>query len=151
MRNAALFTALGLASIGLGTALATTTPTEMRNVRNSQLDQLGQAKIVGYPGEQHVAYGEDSYPVVYSPQYLAVVAARERAELQRWEQPAINVAAYDQPLQPQRAPAAAHRHSLSDDNAQYGHEPTVAVHRATTSDEPAPPAEAELAEADSAS
>ena len=60
MRNAAFIAALGLASIGIGTALALTTPTQLRTARDGQLAELSQPKIITYPGQANLTGGADS-------------------------------------------------------------------------------------------
>ena len=97
MRHAPRIAAFAIASVVLGTLLALATPTELRSNRNSTVEQLGEPKIVEYPGAEHVIAGPDSYPVTYSPQYLAVVDAAERARLQNWQQPPLQDVGYDQP------------------------------------------------------
>ena len=97
MRHAPRIAAITIASVALGTMLALATPTELRSNRNSTVEQLGEPKIVEYPGAEHVIAGPDSYPVTYSPQYLAVVDAAERARLQNWQQPPLQDVGYDQP------------------------------------------------------
>ena len=97
MRHAPRIAAFAISSVVLGTLLALATPTELRSNRNSTVEQLGAPKIVEYPGADHVIAGPDSYPVTYSPQYLAVVDAAERARLQNWQQPPLQDVGYDQP------------------------------------------------------
>ena len=142
MRKAAFIAALGLASIGIGTALAVTTPTQLRSAREGQLAELTQPKVIAYPGQARVTGGADSYEMVYSPQHLAVTQASERARLKQFEQPAINPAAYDVPADPNYGP------NYSDEAAVEATAPKVAVHRGATSAEPAPAEPPELAEAD---
>ena len=97
MRHAPRIAAITIASVALGSMLALATPTELRSNRNSTVEQLGEPQIVEYPGADHVIAGPDSYPVTYSPQYLAVVDAAERARLQNWQQPPLQDVSYDQP------------------------------------------------------
>ena len=97
MRHAPRIAAFAISSVVLGTLLALATPTELRSNRNSTVEQLGEPKIVEYPGAEHVIAGPDSYPVTYSRQYLAVVDAAERARLQNWQQPPLQDVGYDQP------------------------------------------------------
>ena len=97
MRHAPRIAAFAISSVVLGTLLALATPTELRSNRNSTVEQLGAPQIVEYPGADHVIAGPDSYPVTYSPQYLAVVDAAERARLQNWQQPPLQDVGYDQP------------------------------------------------------
>ena len=97
MRHAPRIAAITIASVALGSMLALATPTELRSNRNSTVEQLSAPQIVEYPGADHVLTGPDSYPVTYSPQYLAVVDAAERARLQNWQQPPLQDVGYDQP------------------------------------------------------
>ena len=146
MRKAAFIAALGLASIGIGTALAVTTPTQLRSAREGQLAELTQPKVIAYPGQARVTGGADSYEMVYSPQHLAVTQASERARLKQFEQPAIDPAAYDVPADPNYSPN--YGPNYSDEAAVEATAPKVAVHRGATSAEPAPAEPPELAEAD---
>lgn len=146
MRKAAFIAALGLASASIGTAMALTTPTQLRSARNGQLAALSQPKVIEYPGQARVTGGADSYEVVYSPQYLAVTQASERARLKQFEQPAVSRAAYDVPADPNYGPN--YSPNYSDDAANEPTAPKIAVHRGATSAEPAPPEPPELAEAD---
>ena len=95
-RHAPKIAAFAIASVALGSLLALTVPTDLRSAPNSKLEQLGAAQVVDYPGAGRVINGQDSYPVVYSPQYLAVLGANDRARLQNWEQAAIQDGGYDQ-------------------------------------------------------
>ena len=162
MRNAAFIAALGLASIGIGTALALTTPTQLRTARDGQLAELSQPKIITYPGQANLTGGADTYELVYSPQYLAVIKANERARLKQFEQPAVSLASYDPPPDPVpdlapvlapvpapvSAPDPAQRISHNDDAANKPSAPKVAIRRGATSAEPTPLEAPELAEAD---
>ena len=96
-RHAPKIAAFALASVALGSLLALTVPTDLRPTPNSRLDQLSAPQIVSYPGAGHVIVGQDSYPVTYSPQYLAVVDAAERARLQQADMSPGQDFGYDQP------------------------------------------------------
>ena len=96
-RHAPKIAAFALASVALGALLALTVPTDLRPAPNSRLDQLSAPQIVSYPGAGHVIVGQDSYPVTYSPQYLAVVDAAERARLQQADTSPGQDFGYDQP------------------------------------------------------
>ena len=96
-RHAPRIAAFALASAALGSLLALTVPTELRTNPNSRLEQLSTPQIVDYSGADHVINGQDSYPVVYSPQYLAVTGAAERARLTQSEQCAAEDFGYNQP------------------------------------------------------
>ena len=96
-RHAPKIAAFALASVALGSLLALTVPTDLRSAPNSKLDQLSAPQIASYPGAGHVIVGQDSYPVTYSPQYLAVLDAAERARLQQWDLPPVQDFGYDQP------------------------------------------------------
>ena len=96
-RHAPKIAAFALASVALGSLLALTVPTDLRPAPNSRLDQLSAPQIVSYPGAGHVIVGQDSYPVTYSPQYLAVVDAAERARLQQADTSPGQDFGYDQP------------------------------------------------------
>ena len=136
-RHAPKIAALALASVALGSLLALAIPTDLRPAPNSQLEQLGAPQIADYPGSGQVLIGQDSYPVTYSPQYLAVLDAVERARLQNLQQPALQDFGYDQP-------EAARDAAL--DRAGSGE---VTVRRGSTAPAAAPEQEAdELAEAD---
>ena len=89
--------AFAISSVALGALLALATPTELRINRNSTVEQLGEPKIVEYPGADHVIAGPDSYPVTYSPQYLAVAERAERARLKQWAMPPDQQFGYEQP------------------------------------------------------
>ena len=96
-RQAPKIAAFAVSSVVLGAMLALATPTDLRTNRNSAIDQLGEPKIVEYPGAQNVIAGPDSYPVVYSPQYLAVAERAERARLKQWGMGPVQEVGYDQP------------------------------------------------------
>ena len=96
-RHAPRIAAFALASAALGTLLALTVPTELRTAPNSRLEQLSAPQIVDYRGAAHAINGQVSYPVVYSPQYLAVVGGAERVRLVQSEQAAAEDYDYDQP------------------------------------------------------
>ncbi len=97
MRNAPKFAIFAIASVALGSTLAMAIPTDPRSARNSALNDLSAPKVVGYPGADKVIAGQDSYPVVYSPQYLAVLDATERQRLQGLAPAPDSTAGYDQP------------------------------------------------------
>ena len=97
MRHAPKIAAFACASLALGSAIALITPTELRTAPNSGLERLSQPHPVSYPGQDRVIAGPDSYPVTYSPQYLAIARQAERAKLQRWELPPLEQVGYDQP------------------------------------------------------
>lgn len=97
MRQAPKIAAFAIFSVVLGAMLALATPTDLRTNRNSAIDQLGEPKVVEYPGAQNVIAGPDSYPVTYSPQYLAVAERAERARLKQWAMPADQPIGYEQP------------------------------------------------------
>jgi hypothetical protein len=96
-RHAPRIAAFALASMALGSILALATPTDLRPARNSKLEQLSEPQIAEYPGANRVIAGQDSYPVVYSPQYLAVAEQAERARLKQSEMPPLPQLGYDQP------------------------------------------------------
>ena len=106
-RHAPKIAAFALASVALGSLLALTVPTDLRSAPNSQLDQLSAPQIASYPGAGHVITGQDSYSVTYSPQYLAVVDAAERARLQQADMSPGQDFGYDQP-DPARDAALEH-------------------------------------------
>ena len=97
MRHAPRIAAFACASLALGSLLAMTVPTELSVVRNSELERLSQPKIVTYPGQDRVLGGPDSYPVTYSPQWLAVTEKTERERMAKWALPDAQPAGYDQP------------------------------------------------------
>ena len=96
-RHAPKIAAFALASVALGSLLALTIPTDLRPAPNSKLEQLSAPQIVDYPGSRQALTGQDSYPVIYSPQYLAALDPAERARLQTLQQPAAQDFGYDQP------------------------------------------------------
>lgn len=96
-RQAPKIAAFVISSVVLGAMLALATPTDLRTNRNSAIEQLGEPKIVEYPGADLVIAGPDSYPVTYSPQYLAVAERAERARLKQWAMPADQQFGYEQP------------------------------------------------------
>ena len=96
-RQAPKIAAFAISSVVLGAILALATPTDLRTNRNSAIEQLGEPKIVDYPGADHVISGQDSYPVTYSPQFLAVTERAERARLKQWELPPVQSFGYEQP------------------------------------------------------
>ncbi len=69
--------------VALGSGLALGVPTEPRTHANAQLAALSQARVVTYPGAGQAVAGPDSYPVTYSPQWLAVAQAAERERMAR--------------------------------------------------------------------
>ena len=134
MRHAPRIAAFACASLALGSLLAMTVPTDLSTARNSELERLSQPKIVTYPGQDRVLGGPDSYPVTYSPQWLAVAEKTQRERLAKWALPDAQPAGYEQPS-PQRDAAI--------EAAGTG---AVAVHRG--SPDRAAPAADELALAD---
>lgn len=144
LRNLGRIAAFGLSSIAIGAVLAVTIPTDMRAARNSQLDLLSHQQITAFPGAKQAISGPDSYPVVYSPQYQAVVAASERARLQQRTQPEANMAQYDPPTGIDRETTWVHR-TAGDDGAPAvadgAH--SVTIQRAATSVETASSSETE--------
>lgn len=92
------FAALVCAGVVLGAGLSATVPTEVRTQPNSQLEQLSQVRLVSYPNEAQVVNGPNSYPIVYSPQWLAVAEQAERQRMARWALPEVPPpAGYEQP------------------------------------------------------
>ena len=96
-RHAPKIAAFALASVALGSLLALTVPTDLRTAPNSKLDQLSAPQIASFPGAGHVIAGQDSYPVTYSPQYLAVAEQAERARLKQWDLAPVQDFGYGQP------------------------------------------------------
>jgi hypothetical protein len=78
---------LACTGVALGAGLAMGVPTEPRTARNAQLEQLSQVHVTTYPGAGQAVAGLDSYPVTYSPQWLAVAQAAERARMARMAMP----------------------------------------------------------------
>ena len=115
-RHAPKIAAFALASVALGSLLALTIPTDLRTAPNSKLDQLSAPQIASFPGAGHVIAGQDSYPVTYSPQYLAVAEQAERARLKQWELPPVQDFGYDQP-DPARHAALEHE-SVAQDSGE---------------------------------
>ena len=115
-RHAPKIAAFALASVALGSLLALTVPTDLRPAPNSKLDQLSAPQIASFPGAGHVIAGQDSYPVTYSPQYLAVAEQAERARLKQWELPPVQDFRYDQP-DPARDAALEHE-SVAQDSGE---------------------------------
>ena len=84
--------------IALGAAIAWAVPTEPRTARNSELKRLSQVYVVAYSGAEQAIAGPDSYPVSYSPQWLAIARAAERQRMAKWALPDPGPPlAYDQP------------------------------------------------------
>ena len=96
-RQASKIAAFTIASVALGAMLALAIPTDPRTARNSAVAALGEPKIAQYPGADHVFTGPDSYPVTYSPQYLAVADRAERARMKQWDLPPVAQIGYEQP------------------------------------------------------
>ena len=96
-RHAPKIAAFALVSVALGSLLALTVPTDLRPAPNSKLNQLSAPQIASFPGAGHVIAGQDSYPVTYSPQYLAVAEQAERARLKQWDLAPVQDFGYDQP------------------------------------------------------
>ena len=105
MRHAPRIAAFACASLTLGSLIALAVPTELSTARNAQLDRLRQPKPVTWPGADRVINGQGSYPVTYSPQWLAVAEKAERARLAKWAQSDVQPLDYDQPS-PQRDAAS---------------------------------------------
>ena len=140
-RHALKIAAFAFASVALGSLLTLTVPTDLRTAPNSKLDQLSAPQIVDYPGTGHVINGQDSYPVVYSRQYLAAAGAAERARLMQSEQSAAQDYGYDQP-----DPA---RNAVPDRDRADAVVGEVTVRRGSTSDaDGAPDERAQLSDED---
>ena len=135
MRHTPRIAAFACVSLALGSAIALAVPTELKVARNSELDRLSQPQIVGYPGADQVVGGPDSYPVTYSPQWLAVAQQAERARMAKWALPEVQQIGYDQPA-PERD-AMIEAEGASD----------VTVHRGSSDPAAAEPG-AEIAAAD---
>lgn len=73
--------------VALGAGLAWGVPTEPRTKANAELDRLSQVRVVTYPNSGQAVSGPDSYPIEYSPQWLAVAQAAERGRTARWALP----------------------------------------------------------------
>ena len=101
MRHAPRIAAFACASLTLGSLIALVVPTELSTAGNAQLDRLSQPQPVTWPGADRVINGQDSYPVTYSPQWLAVAEKAERARLAKGALPDVQPLGYDQPS-PQR-------------------------------------------------
>ena len=125
MRHARKFAALGCASLALGSLLAMTIPTEPRTARNSQIEQLSAPQIAAYPGGGHEVLGQDSYPVTYSKQFLAISERAERARMKQWEMPPVPGVNYDQP--PAARDAAIEREGARDVAVHRGGQPAGAA------------------------
>jgi hypothetical protein len=125
MRHARKFAALGCASLALGSLLAMTTPTQPRTARNSQIDELAAPQIAAYPGAGHEVLGQDSYPVTYSPQFLAISERAERARMKQWDMPPLPGVNYDQP--PAARDAAIEREGIRDVAVHRGGQPAAAA------------------------
>lgn len=97
MRHTPKIAAFACASLALGSLLAMTVPTELSTARNAQLARLSQPNPVTWPGQDRVIIGPDSYPVTYSPQWLAVAAQAERERMAKWALPEVRTVGYDQP------------------------------------------------------
>ena len=106
------------ASLALGAGIALLIPTEMHTARNSELDRLSQPHVVAYPGQGQAIGGPDSYPVTYSPQWLAVAQQAERARLARWDLPPAAPLGYDQP--PPERDLAVEREGAGEVQVQRG-------------------------------
>ena len=109
--------AFAASSLALGAGIALLVPTELRTARNTELDRLSQPHIVMYPGERTALSGPDSYPVVYSPQWLAVAQQAERARTSRWDLPPAPPVGYDQPP-PESDAAVEQAGAMADDSAR---------------------------------
>lgn len=135
------------ASLIAGLTLAETTPNDLRSARSSALEALGQPQIEHYPGEDRVIIGPDSYPIEYSPQYLAAIEASQRARAARYAMPPVP--GYADRYQPDYAqPSAAQDARLQQSDGQaepanYGgnsRSASVTVRRGSTAAQPAAPA-----------
>ena len=133
MRHVPRIAAFACASLALGSMIALIVPTDLRPARNSELERLSQPKVVSYPGADRVINGPDSYPVTYSPQWLAVAEQAERERQAKWALPEAQPVGYDQPASESDARIEAesvrevsvHRGS-SDDAQQEGEDLAVA-------------------------
>ena len=101
MRYALRIAGFACASLVLGSLAAQTVPTQISAARNAEFDRLSQAKVVSYPGQDRQISGQDSYPVTYSPQWLAVAEQAQRERSAKWALPPAEPVGYDQP-QPER-------------------------------------------------
>ena len=101
MRHAPRIAVFACASLTLGSLIALAVPTELSTARNAQLDRLRQPKPVTWPGADRIINGQDSYPVTYSPQWLAVAEKAERDRLAKRAQSDVQPLGYEQPS-PQR-------------------------------------------------
>lgn len=97
MRYTARIAAFACASLALGSLIAMEVPTHISATRSSELERLSQPNIVSYPGSDRILSGPDSYPVAYSPQWLAVTEKTERKRLAKWAPPDVQPAGYNQP------------------------------------------------------
>lgn len=97
MRHAPRIAVFACASLALGSMIALTVPTDLRPARNSEFERLSRPKMVSYPGAGRVVTGPGSYPVTYSPQWLAVAEQAERERQAKWALPAVQPVGYDQP------------------------------------------------------
>ena len=97
MRHALRIAGFACASLVLGSLAAQTVPTQISAARNAELDRLSQAKVVSYPGQDRQISGQDSYPVTYSPQWLAVAEQAQRERSAKWALPPAEPVGYDQP------------------------------------------------------
>ena len=107
MRHIPKIAAFACAGLALGSLLAMTVPTELSTARNAQLARLSQPNPVTWPGHDRVIIGPDSYPVTYSPQWLAVAAQAERERMAKWALPELPALGYDQPSAARDAAIAA--------------------------------------------
>lgn len=133
MRHVPTIAAFACASLALGSMIALTVPTDLRPARNSELERLSQPKIVSYPGADRVINGPDSYPVTYSPQWLAVAEQAEREREAKWALPEAQPVGYDQPTYASDARIEAEgvsdvsvRRGASDNAPQEGEDLAVA-------------------------
>ncbi len=98
MRQLLPFATFACTGIALGAAIAWAVPTEPRAARNAELERLSQVHVVVYPNANQAIAGPDSYPVSYSPQWLAVAQAAERQRMAKWALPDPGPPlAYDRP------------------------------------------------------
>ncbi len=97
MRHTPKIAAFACASLALGSLIALSVPTELSTSPNSELKRLSRARPVTWPGADRVIIGPDSYPVTYSPQWLAVAEQAERERMAKWALPEVRAVGYDQP------------------------------------------------------
>ena len=124
MRQLVPLATFACTGIALGAAIAWTVPTEPRTARNAELEQSSKVHIVVYPNADQTIVGPDSYPVTYSPQWLAVAEQARREHQAKWALPDPGPPlAYDQP--PPESDLAVQRAGIGaqDDSADTLPEP----------------------------